>query len=545
MTRDYVGEALGDHEDKAALAKLATLSRPEYDRQRKSEAKALNIKVSTLDKEVTKLRAQQKPTHNFLPHWKVEPWPEKVEAAALLDALRHQFARYLVLPEHADVALALWVVLTWVFECFDVAPYLSITSPTRRCGKTVLMTLLFWLSYRGKKTDSMSKPAIYRSVERDKPTLILDEVGWVIDPKDERQGILCGGFERNGFVEICEGEGAAITTKLFSTYCPKAFGLIGKLTATLSDRSICIPMRRKLPTEKVERLRRRDNEEHATLRQQCLRWATDNAEVLTKALPPTLDGLNDRAFDFWEPLLTIAAVAGGNWPERAQKAALALSGDVEDDSTNVTLLRDLQWLFDGKPEKQEDGSLEREYSPVDKLFSKAVVEELGKIATSPWAAWNNGRGFSQHDLAKALKGFGVLSETVRIGSATAKGYYAAKLADPFKTYLKSFAAGDTPLFAVTTSQPNNDEHNLRESCRHTESLVTAEKSQKPASNGHCDAVTDFNPHSGREEKNGACICDHCGTPGRLTPWDWPGRSDGVVLHSSCEAPWFDSERGQQ
>jgi hypothetical protein len=437
---------------------------------------------------VDAVRAQQKPAHNFLPHWEVQPWPEAIDGVTLLDALQRQFARYVVLPQHADIALALWVVHTWVFECFDITPYLSITSPTRRCGKTVLMTLLYWLSCRGKKTDSMSKAAIYRSVDGEKPTLVLDEVGWVLDPKDERQGILCGGFERNGFVEVCEGEGSAITTRLFSTYCPKAFGLIGKLTATLTDRSICIPMRRKLRTEKVERLRRRDNEDHAKLRQQCLRWANDNAEALVKTPPVVSDTLNDRANDFWEPLFTIAAAAGCDWPDAAAKAALALSRDGEDDSTNIVLLRDLCWLYDGKPEKQDDGGVERQDQPADRLFSRTIVEELAKISSSPWAGWNHGRGFSQHDLARALKEFGVISETVRIGSVTAKGYYAAQLREAFETYLppsllaaQSSLRSDSEFGNVTTSQTNNDGHNLQESIRHDDPLVTE---AKPRRNQH-------------------------------------------------------------
>jgi putative DNA primase/helicase len=41
------------------------------------------------------------------------------------------------------------------------------------------------------------------------------------------------------------------------------------------------------------------------------------------------------------------------------------------------------------------------------------------------------------------------------------------------------------------------------------------------------------------------LCDHCGTPGRLNPWDWPGRPDGITLHSSCEGAWWDSEGARQ
>src|SRR5262249_15027959 len=174
-------------EQESLLAELARLSRFEYDRRRKAEAKKLGIKLDTLDREVGELRAQNAADKDFLPHWTVEPWPEQVDGAGLLDALRVHFKRYVVLPEYADIALALWTLNAWVFESFDIAPYLSIPSPTRRCGKTVLMTMLYWLCRRGKKSDSMSKPAIYRSVDTERPTLVLDEVGWVLDPKDERQ----------------------------------------------------------------------------------------------------------------------------------------------------------------------------------------------------------------------------------------------------------------------------------------------------------------------------------------------------------------------
>jgi hypothetical protein len=349
-------------DDDAEIKRLAKLDRIEYDRARKGAAKQLGVTVSTLDREVANIRAANDVAQDFLPHWGVVPWAEEVDGAALLDSLCLHLKRYVILPEHAAEALALWTLHTWVFECFDITPYLSITSPTKRCGKTVLMTLLYWLCCRGKKTDSMSRAAIYRSVERDKPTLCLDEVSWVLDPKDERQGILCGGYERNGYVEVCEGESTAITTRLFSTYCPKSFGLIGKLTATLTDRSIVIPMRRKTPVEKAERLRRGDNDSHRRLRQQCLRWADDNAAALAKSPPVVLDRLNDRAADFWEPLLTIASLAGGGWRKQAELAALALSSDsaaTSGDGEGVELLRDTKAIFDA--------------SGQDAIFTKTLI----------------------------------------------------------------------------------------------------------------------------------------------------------------------------
>jgi len=106
------------------LVELARLSRFEYDRRRKKEAKKLGIKLDTLDREVAELRAQNAAEKDFLPHWNVEPWPEPVDGATLLDALRRHLTRYVVLPAHADIALSLWSLNTWVFESFDIAPYL-------------------------------------------------------------------------------------------------------------------------------------------------------------------------------------------------------------------------------------------------------------------------------------------------------------------------------------------------------------------------------------------------------------------------------------
>jgi hypothetical protein len=55
------------------------------------------------------------------------------------------------------------------------------------------------------------------------------------------------------------------------------------------------------------------------------------------------------AQDITEPLLAIADAAGGEWPERARRAAVALlTGEEREDgeSLGVRLLRDMQTVFD-------------------------------------------------------------------------------------------------------------------------------------------------------------------------------------------------------
>jgi hypothetical protein len=99
----------GGHE----ILRLAKLSTIEYDQERQAKADKLGIRVSALDSVVKAERKKfAKEQRDFLPHWNVEPWPEAINGSALLEELRRHFKGYVVLPEHADIALALWVLHT-------------------------------------------------------------------------------------------------------------------------------------------------------------------------------------------------------------------------------------------------------------------------------------------------------------------------------------------------------------------------------------------------------------------------------------------------
>jgi hypothetical protein len=39
--------------------------------------------------------------------------------------------------------------------------------------------------------------------------------------------------------------------------------------------------------------------------------------------------------------------------------------------------------------------------------------------------------------------------------------------------------------------------------------------------------------------------DHCEQLGATGGYNWQGRPDGITLHSSCEAPFYDSEHGHE
>jgi hypothetical protein len=66
------------------------------------------------------------------------------------------------------------------------------------------------------------------------------------------------------------------------------------------------------------------------LARKAARWAADNAERIGAADPDLPPGIFNREADNWRPLFSIAAVAGGDWPERTRCAEPALTGNLED-----------------------------------------------------------------------------------------------------------------------------------------------------------------------------------------------------------------------
>src|SRR5262249_28940285 len=144
------------------------------------------------------------------------------------------------------------------------------------------------------------------------------------------RGVLNSGHTRSqAFVLRCVGDDLIPTQ--FSTWCPKVFAHNGRIHATLTDRSTPIGLKRKLKSEKVERIPT-NPDAYSDLRRKCARWAQDNLEALKSANPTLPDINNDRALDNWDPLLAIAEACSSEWAEHARQVAMSLSGvdDLED-----------------------------------------------------------------------------------------------------------------------------------------------------------------------------------------------------------------------
>jgi putative DNA primase/helicase len=400
------------------------LSPIQYERERKAAADKLGVRITVLDLAVAAKRGngsdagkQGRPLEFADP----EPWPTSVSGVLLLNELITGIRSYVVMPDHAIDAVALWVVHSYLIDFFEITPRLAITSPEKRCGKTTLRDVLSRLVYRPLPTENATASAIFRIIESARPTLLIDEADTFFTDKEDLRGILNSGHRRGGSVIRIVGEN--FEPRLFSTHAAVAVAMIGKLPGTLADRSIQIAMRRRRAAEKVTSFRCDQVGHFAQLARRVTRWAIDNAARFENADPRMPESVINRAADNWRPLLAIADAVGFEWPTRARNACLVLTADRRgDDSVGAVLLADIRDIFTRRA--------------VDKLPSLMLVADLVAIEGRPWAEWGKiGQPLTQNGLARILDQYEIEPMVLRIGAKTARGYGIEQFTDAFTTYL--------------------------------------------------------------------------------------------------------------
>jgi putative DNA primase/helicase len=414
--------------DKILIDELANLSILAYDRRRKEAAKQLGIGVAALDKVVDRRRSElegEATSEPLFAHWTVEPWPEPVDGDALMLALVRRIQSHVVMIPEAALTVALWIIFTWVHaEVAIHSPILMVTSAEANCGKSTLLGIVGFLARRALASVGISPAALYRSIEKWRPTLIIDETDGAFVQNEDLRTVVNSGWTRGQGVLRCEGDDHEL--KLFATFCPKAIGLKGKkLPDTTASRALVVELKRKLADEKAADFRHVDDPGLHELRQQLLRWANDNVGSLPNASPSLPHGFSNRVAANWHLLLAIADVAGGCWPEKAREAAavIAQAKATLDASIGIQLLEDIRTVFNNLVG--------------DRAFSKTLIERLISDPEKPWGEYNRGKPFTQKQLGKRLGAYGITSETVWIDGKSAKGYKRTGFEDTWTRYLSA------------------------------------------------------------------------------------------------------------
>jgi hypothetical protein len=427
------------------ITRLAQLTPLQYEQERKAAAEKLDVRASILDRLVQAERVRlgldgddDGKQGRAISYPEVEPWPEPVNGAELLDEIAEVIGgekRHVVMAEVSHRVIAtLWVVHTYLLDKFWITPRLAVRSPTKRCGKSTLFYVLKRLVFRPQPTENATPAALFRLIEGYRPTIFADEADTYKNNEDLRN-IFDSGYHRDGCVVRCIGDDHE--PRVFSTYAALAIALIGKLPDTVHDRSVVIDLKRRKRSEKIKQLRL-DRAGHLdVLARKIARWVKDHAEKIGDADPEMPPEIYSREADKWCPLLAIADEAGGKWPELARTAAIqshqAEEGD--DGSQLELLLGDIRGTF---PEK---GTKVRDLFGVDQVIisSADLVKALIAIEGRPWAEMGKSRKpLTQNRLARMLKapGLSIAPKNVGPEDARVRGYILADFKDAFDRYLE-------------------------------------------------------------------------------------------------------------
>jgi hypothetical protein len=346
--------------------------------------------------------------------------------ASLVRDLEQFFGRYVILPPKTVLPLSIWTALTYIFSPFDAVPYLILSSPAPRCGKTRLLECLELVVSRPRRASNISEAALFRCIEKSSPTLLLDEAE-TLNAKSERaeylRQILNAGNRRGAVVTRCVGQGLNIDTQDFSVFCPKVLAGIGDFPPTITDRAIVIPMQRRKGSETVSRFLYKIAEtEGIALREQLsLMINGKKSEIEAAYSHVSLDFISDRDAEAWSPLFAILAVLDPSRLEELRDSAISLTrskaNNAEDDDMSLRLLADTYAVW---PENEP------------KIFTAELIRRLRGIEDGAWAADDRLDG---RRLSRRFRPFGISPATVQIGSDNKKGYYRQDAEVAFRRYL--------------------------------------------------------------------------------------------------------------
>lgn len=350
-----------------------------------------------------------------------EPYPESVNGLELVNSLIDIIKKYIVVTDGEAIAMAYWILQTYNVNEFTYAPRLLIISPDKRCGKSTLLRLLELLSYKSYPTGNCSAAVLYKIIEKEQPTILIDEADSFFNGNNDIRNIINSGFQKKfGVARSCGKNFEDIKT--YNVFAMMAIASIKNLPDTIMDRSIKINMRRRLPTEKIESLREQYvKEEFETIKRKCRRFMSDNGKQAGEYIMEPVNGLSDRACDVWEGLVGIASIFCDEQRviKTAEEISLTNAADVE--SLNNLLLKHILQIF-----------VNNHFFDIS---SAELVNKLCEIEDSPWRELNQGRPITAHKLSFLLKEYKISTFQKNFDGHNTKHYNFDAFTDIFNRYI--------------------------------------------------------------------------------------------------------------
>jgi hypothetical protein len=414
------------------------------------EAGEDGIRVTVLDQERARLRQKNQPQEDDKPAWATwdeSLWPAPItDIAGVLDSALNETKRY-VFGHSAELAMVVvWCLLAHFMHhgviTLPVCPRLAIKAAAFRCGKTTLLEVVENMVPRPEAHGGALSEATFRHlVDEHHVCVLIDEADSLFrrHSKDGHLLAMLKSGHRRSTAHTMHMEpspdGRGWQLHRASTWAPLAYTQVGRLLdGAMEDRALSAHLPRARRGEVADHLVNGASPELRLIRQKFARWAADQTTMPDIEQP---DFLYNRDGDNWMPLLRLAHLIGGAWPDRILSAArLALGrNEPEIGITVVGILHDIREAFGERAE----------------IATTELIEKMRGLPeqSSEWDFANGGRPITATFLAKWLRTVDIESLRLTTGKQDRRGYTREQFTEVWDRYLQP--TGDTHTAAPGTA----------------------------------------------------------------------------------------------
>jgi hypothetical protein len=428
---------------------LAGLDRIDLDPELRRAAKATGRLTSTLKAEIADLKRRTGEHRPDEPDVDPSLPDEDINIGAVLDALLIELRRYIVAPDTTLAAAAAWAAFTHLVHsdrlAVPVAPRLGVQAKTAGCGKTLLLEVLNCVVFNPRAAASITASTVLRTFGITKPTMLVDEAQHLLRAHDKSELISllnAGHYRWNSFVErSVQTPSGQWQVEQFSVWGTMALASIGELPEEQQQRAIIVNLRKVLAKDVPARLRHGNSAELQRLRKELVSWALTLEELPSVDTPRVLQYQPGRVFDNWEPLLQIAALAGGKWPELINNA---LADAVTSEKAPAPVERVLSGI-----KRAFESVSERTGENLDRLTTAQLLAEMIADRDEEWGTEYRGRPITPYWLRGALRGLLDPSGTMdwwepenvpRAQQRHQSGYFRSQFTRAWEVYLADDAS---------------------------------------------------------------------------------------------------------
>lgn len=404
---------------------------------------AKTISPATLDKANAELQPAETPPTSG----------DSGDGAVLLDRVLAFLRRFVIMPsDSAGVAVALWAAHTHLMNEWDTTPRLAFLSAEPGSGKSLAMRLTALLCPLALEASSATTASLIRALDdpEGRPTYFIDEIDTKYGPKakgdEELRGLINAGHGTSGFIlrnELVNNQWHPVKKSVFAAIALAGIGTGKVLPETILTRSVVVKMRKPLPNQSAERYRQRVHGKIGEgLRDELAVWADQVREAASRCWPTLPDCIADRDEDVWGPLIVVADLAGGQWPDWARQAAISAVQSARANrkpSLGVQLLTGIREAFGTK----------------DVISSRELIDALSADEEAPWGSFGR-KGLEPRALAEMLAEYDIRPRPIRPNGSygsMVRGYRRDDFQDAWERHPSPIKSDVTGVTSVTDDGP--------------------------------------------------------------------------------------------